>query len=343
MKKILFVYGYGGSPESTFCRLIREALPTEEYRVFCPEYPQEDIDATRRFLTGFIEQEGIDLVIGTSLGGFITLSLDITIPRIVINPCMEPNQELRQLKPRDGHPEDKNASEEMLSGYGKYENGVKKGAYNRSPRIIGLFAENDELFGTKYKKSFKAYYDNALSLPGGHHGNPDAIPTICQAIKDVMKPILFIDMDNVLADFGGYVENNLNEEIKQSAKDLDEIPGIFAQFPIVEGAKEALKDLKEEYELFILSTSPWNNPTALQDKQNWLKLHFGDMFHKHVIFTHHKNMCIQPNAWLVDDRPDHGAYLFGEHWLHFGKKGKYKTWNDVKEYLLRQINSGRVK
>jgi len=32
MKKILFIYGYGGSPESKFCRLIREALPAEEYQ-----------------------------------------------------------------------------------------------------------------------------------------------------------------------------------------------------------------------------------------------------------------------------------------------------------------------
>lgn len=337
MIKILFVYGYGGSPESTFCRLIREALPASDYEVLCPEYPQEDIEATRRFLTDFIEKEGIDMVVGTSLGGFITLSLDVALPRVVINPCMKPTVELSKLQPRDGHPEDKIVSQEMLTGYGKYEDGVNCGTYRRSPKVIGLFAEHDELLGTKYKKGFKAYYDDARSMSGGHHGNPEAIPAICQAIKDVMKPILYIDMDNVLADFGGYAANSLSEEIKRSTKDLDEIPGIFAQFPVVEGAKEALMELQEKYELFILSTSPWNNPTALQDKQNWIKLQFPDMFHKHVIFTHHKNFCIQPNAWLVDDRPNHGAYLFGDHWLHFGKDGKYKTWNDVKEYLMKQI------
>jgi len=31
MTNILFIYGYGGSPESTFCKLIREALPVEHY------------------------------------------------------------------------------------------------------------------------------------------------------------------------------------------------------------------------------------------------------------------------------------------------------------------------
>ena len=145
-----------------------------------------------------------------------------------------------------------------------------------------------------------------------------------------------IDMDNVLADFEGYVKHDLSDEIKRSTKHLDEIPGIFAQFPVVDGAKEALIALQEKYELFILSTSPWNNPTALQDKQNWLKFHFGNMFHKHVIFTHQKNLCIRPGAWLVDDRPNHGAYLFGDHWLHFGRLGKYKTWNEIKDFLLKQ-------
>lgn len=336
MTKILFVYGFGGSPESTFCHLIREALPASEYEVLCYDYPQEDIEATRELLTSIIEREGIDIVIGTSLGGFITLSLDTTLPRVVINPCMMPTVELPKLEPREGHPEDKKPSEEMLAGYKRYEDGVNHGFYNHSPKIIGLFAKNDELLGTKYKKPFKTYYDNARLIPGGHHGNPEAIPAVVQAIKDVMKPILYIDMDNVLADFGGYVKHSLDEVLKRETEDLDEIPGIFAQFPVVKGAKEALAELQEKFELYILTTSPWNNPTALQDKHNWLKLHFGKMFHKHVIFTHQKNLCIRPKAWLVDDRPNHGAYLFGDHWLHFGKDGKYKTWEDVKVYLLKQ-------
>ena len=89
----------------------------------------------------------------------------------------------------------------------------------------------------KYKKNFKVYYDDARSMPGGHNGNKEAIPAICQAINDAMKPILFIDMDNVLADFKGYVEHSLLPEIREKTKDLDETPGIFAQFPVVEGAK----------------------------------------------------------------------------------------------------------
>ena len=75
---------------------------------------------------------------------------------------------------------------------------------------------------------------------------------------------------------------------------MDGIPGIFAQFPVVKGAKDALLELQEKYELYVLTTSPWNNPTALQDKQNWLKSHFGNIFYKRVIFTHQKHFYIFP-------------------------------------------------
>jgi 5'(3')-deoxyribonucleotidase len=337
MKRILFIYGFGGSPSSTFCRLIREALPANEYEVLCPEYPQDDVEGSISFLEDYIEKEHCDLVMGTSLGGFFTLCLSTSLPRVVINPCMMPSVELPRLHPRSDHPDDKWASNELIEGCKKHEDDVNQRLKNESFKNIGLFAEDDELLGTKYKKAFKTYYDDARSMPGGHHGNAEAIPAICQAIKDALKPVLFIDMDNVLADFQGYVDNSLLPEIKEKTDELDGIPGIFAQFPVVKGAKEALLELQEKYELYVLSTSPWNNPTALQDKQNWLKLHFGNMFYKRIIFTHHKHFCLLPNAWLVDDRPNHGACLFGDHWLHFGENGKYKTWEDVKDYLMGQV------
>ena len=334
-KRILFIYGFGGSPESTFCHLIREALPEDEYDVLCPEYPQEDVEKSISFLEDYIEQEHCDLVIGTSLGGFFTLCLSTSLPRVVLNPCMKPSVELPKLKPRPDHPDDKLANKVMIDACRKHEDEVNLRLKNRSFKNIGLFAENDELLGTKYKKEFKAYYDDARSMPGGHHGNKEAIPVICQAIKDALKPILFIDMDNVLADFKGYVEHSLKSEIRERTKDLDEIPGIFAQFPVVEGVKEALTILQEKYDLYVLTTSPWNNPTALQDKQNWLKLHFCDMFNKRVIFSHQKHFCLLPGAWLVDDRPNHGACLFGDHWLKFGE-GRYKTWKEIKDFLMEQ-------
>lgn len=207
MKKILFIYGFGGSPDSTFCRLIREALPANEYEVLCPENPQDDVEGSISFLENYLETEHCDLVMGTSLGGFFTLCLSTTLPRVVINPCMMPSEELPRLHPRPDHPGDKWASKELIEGCKKHEDVVNRRLKNKSFRNIGPFGKDDELLGTKYKKDFKTYYDDVRSMPGGHHGNAEATPAICQAIRDALKPVLFIDMDNVLADFKGYVDN----------------------------------------------------------------------------------------------------------------------------------------
>jgi hypothetical protein len=42
------------------------------------------------------------------------------------------------------------------------------------------------------------------------------------------------------------------------------------------GAIEAVKELSEKFYLYVLSTAPWNNQTALRDKQRWIKKYFGE-------------------------------------------------------------------
>lgn len=184
-KRILFIYGFGGSPDSTFCRLIREALPDDRFEVICPAYPQDEIEKTREFLSDFIKQNSIDLVMGTSLGGFIALSLPTHLPCIALNPCMMPSVELPKLKPRPDHPEDKKPCDRLIQACKAIENEVNTGAFNTSQRCVGLFAEKDEYLGTKYKEGFEQAYHTAMFIPGGHHGNREAIPHIVAAIDKI--------------------------------------------------------------------------------------------------------------------------------------------------------------
>lgn len=188
MKRILFVYGYGGSPESTFCRLIREALPGDEFEVLCYEYPQQDCAAACDFLQLVLAREPFDLVMGTSLGGFITLRLDTTLPKIVLNPCMLPSVELPQLKPRSDHPDDVAPSAAMIASYKPFEEHVFDPGYNRSTKVCGLFAEEDELLGTRYKQRFLDCYGIARAMPGGHHGNALAVPVIVNVVREILAP-----------------------------------------------------------------------------------------------------------------------------------------------------------
>lgn len=172
------------------------------------------------------------------------------------------------------------------------------------------------------------------------------------------KPILYFDMDNVLVDFpsgiNAYPDKTLEKyrEIVNGRihTHYDDIPGIFTQMKPTPGAIEAVRKLSKHYDCYILSTSPWGNPTALNDKLDWIKRHFdytveevtikdnetncGNPFYKRAIFSHHKNLCIQPGAWLIDDRPNHGADQFGDHHLLFGKDGDYPDWDSILAKLL---------
>lgn len=49
----------------------------------------------------------------------------------------------------------------------------------------------------------------------------------------------------------------------------DEVAGIFAKMSPLNDAVESFSELSEHFDTYILSTSPWENPTAPSDKLMW--------------------------------------------------------------------------
>lgn len=145
-----------------------------------------------------------------------------------------------------------------------------------------------------------------------------------------MKKILYIDMDNVLVDFGSGIRRLSDELVEEYQDRLDEVPGIFSLMDPVAGAIEAIEELAERFDTYVLSTSPWENPSAWSDKLEWVKKYLGDAGYKRLILTHHKNLNI--GDYLVDDRTKNGADRFpGEHIL-FGSE-QFPDWSSVVRYL----------
>lgn len=181
MKKVLFVYGYGGSPESTMCQLFRKFLPRDRFEVVSYVYPQHDCAQAVAFLDKVVASEGIDLVIGTSLGGFITLALETRVPKVVVNPCMKPTVELPLLTPRPDHPDDVQPSPELVATYAPFEQCLFATSHLDEP-ITGFFAEGDELLGTKYVENFAAQFGPVRMIPGSHFGNRPGVRAIVDAL-----------------------------------------------------------------------------------------------------------------------------------------------------------------
>ena len=162
-----------------------------------------------------------------------------------------------------------------------------------------------------------------------------------------MKKRLFFDMDNVLVDFQSGLDR-VDEETKNKyraknpgEKDrLDEIPGLFGKMDPMPGAIEAVHKLVEDYDVFILSTAPWNNPSAWSDKVTWVTKYFDDVFHKRMIITHRKDLV--EGDYLIDDRGKNGTSEFKGEWIQFGSE-RFPNWDTVVDYLLNPLRTHSLK
>lgn len=138
-------------------------------------------------------------------------------------------------------------------------------------------------------------------------------------------------MDNVLVDFTSGIEKTPKHIQIEYEGRLDEVPGIFDLMKPLKGAIISYKKLTEKYDTYILSTAPWENASAWSDKNLWVRKYLGEIAHKRLILSHHKNLNF--GDFLIDDRTANGANLFkGEH-IIFGSY-EYPNWEKVCNYLL---------
>jgi 5'(3')-deoxyribonucleotidase len=89
-------------------------------------------------------------------------------------------------------------------------------------------------------------------------------------------------MDGVLVDFESGIKALTQDELELYENKFDEVPGIFSRMKPIIGALEAFEKLNEHFNVYILSTAPWENPTALNDKLAWIKKHIGDAAKRRV-------------------------------------------------------------
>ncbi len=143
-------------------------------------------------------------------------------------------------------------------------------------------------------------------------------------------------MDNVLVDFKSGIEQLDNETIMEYDGRLDEVPNIFSLMEPIPRAIESVHKLSDKYDLYILSTAPWLNPSAWIHKLKWVHQYFGkekdSLFYKRLIISHNKNL--NAGDYLIDDRPNNGAEDFNGKWIHFGSQD-FPDWDAVTEFLLK--------
>ena len=145
--------------------------------------------------------------------------------------------------------------------------------------------------------------------------------------------LLYIDLDGVVADFVSAMNTHPKKEISPYDEHPDTIPHIFRDLKPIKGAIKAVNILLDatNYNVYFLSTAPWDNPSAWTDKRLWLEEKFGEKINRKLILTHRKDLV--KGDILIDDRPNNGAKDFEGELIKFGST-EYPNWNAVLDYLL---------
>ena len=164
--KVLYIHGYNSNANSSTAKLFQK-VAGEKFEVHTIEYNQEKPIEALNNIRKYIKEFKIDLVIGTSLGGFLTMNL-FGFKRIAINPCFLPSVELTKI-----------GYEGPIDEYKELENELKDNVDETDwDSCLGCFAPNDELLGLKYKEDFDKVFQKSKLIPGGHRATEEAVKKI---------------------------------------------------------------------------------------------------------------------------------------------------------------------
>ena len=171
MKTIVYLHGYNSSG-STGRRL--QNMLDGKYNVLAPRL-SKNADEAIKTAQDLIDSNDVAMVIGSSLGGFV--SLNVRAPfKLIINPTLEPSATLPLI----------DCPQELASSYKKYEERFRNEIDdNVRAHTYGMFGAKDNL--VHYQDEFESLFpkDHVTVIPTGEHKVSE------QDLKDYVIP--FID------------------------------------------------------------------------------------------------------------------------------------------------------
>lgn len=171
MEKILYVHGFNSTPYSNTYNTFKKLLNPDFYELHTIDYDPKDPKTAVAEIKKYVKENEIDIIIGSSLGGFLTLNI-FGVSRIVINPCWNPAVEL----PLIGYDGPTDVYETMLADLRQALDDEEAGL------VSGCFAPEDELLGKKYVNIFQKYFLRLYAIPGGHRVSNEAAELIVNDI-----------------------------------------------------------------------------------------------------------------------------------------------------------------
>lgn len=155
MKKILWIHGFCGRPNNENIEYMKKLY--SQYDIYAIEVDHH-AKASLEKINTYIKDNNVDLVAGTSLGGFYTMCADFDGPKLVVNPAMEPIVELRQFIGKNsykpGRPDGQRGfdfTESMLEEFGEL-------TLQPLNKTICHYTPHDNVLGEDAKQKYKEHF-----------------------------------------------------------------------------------------------------------------------------------------------------------------------------------------
>lgn len=160
MKKMMYVHGFMSGANGAKQKQLQKMFDGR-YDVVAPEL-DGDPDKSLAILNEEIKQQKPEVIIGTSLGGWMTVMCDSGEAKLIlVNPCTYPTSEIDHLKDQplkyfckrlDGA-KTYILTQEILDLYRKYD--FEKTVAEKVDRIWALCSSADELLGDNHIKALQ--------------------------------------------------------------------------------------------------------------------------------------------------------------------------------------------
>lgn len=164
MRKILYLHGFASAfkPEGSKALTLSNFFEVVPFTYDTGAFYEENLQKMK----DIIQEKSIDVVMGSSMGGFYTIQLaaELNIPGVALNPAHNLKQELSQSVGRHINYETGKMFKLKQEVVDSYPN-----ACHRSGDTLILFMEGDELLNAKQaQEDLSAYFDFKM-IPGGQH------------------------------------------------------------------------------------------------------------------------------------------------------------------------------
>ena len=141
-----------------------------------------------------------------------------------------------------------------------------------------------------------------------------------------MKKI-FVDLDDIMCHYKKAFIRDVNDTTPYPQSKV----GFFANLKPIDGAIEAFNLLGKKYDMWILSSPSYMNPSSYTEKRLWVEKYLGLEMCKKLILTCDKSLIM--GDYLIDDTLTRKQLEFPGEFIHYGSK-MYPDWQTILDKLL---------